>query len=125
MSGCYVYCLYSTEDGAPRYVGKASDRVSYRFKQHVAAALEKEPGPLYDWMRDVYRRDHDVLCHTLQEGIAPMDLDTFENYWIGQFGGLLNTLGNKAGTRDSAVAVQLKAHLRGELERTRMTPTIK
>ena len=62
MSGCYVYCLYSTEGGVPKYVGKASDRISYRFKQHVAAALEKEPGPLYDWMRDVYRLEHDVLC---------------------------------------------------------------
>jgi hypothetical protein len=88
----------------------------------VAAALEKESGPLYDWMRDVYRRDHDVLCHTLQEAITPMDLDLFERYWIGQFSGLLNSIGNSADTKDSAVAHSLKAHLRAELEHARTRP---
>jgi hypothetical protein len=56
---CYVCCLYSTEDGEPRYIGRASDKVSYRYEQHITAALEKESGALYDWMRDVWRRDAD------------------------------------------------------------------
>lgn len=124
MAECYVYCLYSTEDGVPRYVGRASDRVSYRFKQHVAAALEKEPGALYDWMRDVYRRSYDVLCYTLQEGIAPMDLDLFEGYWIRQFAGLLNTVGTKSDTEDSEVAKRIRAYLGSQLELARLKPAV-
>jgi hypothetical protein len=113
---CHIYCLYSTEDGVPRYVGKASDKVSYRFKQHIAAALEMEPGPLYEWIRDVWRRDFDVNVHTLQEGIVPRDLDMFEHYWIKQFEGLLNVVGNVPGTVDSEVAKQLKAGLKRILD---------
>ena len=120
---CYIYCLYSTEDGEPRYVGRAADRVSYRFKQHVAAALDKEPGPLYDWMRDVYRRDHDVGVFTLQERIIPKDLEMFELYWIGQFSNLLNVVGNKKGTADSAVAKQIKAAIQEQLRVSRTVPS--
>ena len=103
----YVYCLYSTEDGVPRYVGRAADKVSYRFKQHVTAALEKEPGALYDWMRDVWRSDFDVLVHTLQEGIVPKDEAMFEKYWIDQFSSLLNVTGNREGKEASPVAQQV------------------
>jgi hypothetical protein len=117
---CYVYCLYSTEDGQPRYVGRASDKVSYRFKQHVTAALEKEPGALYDWMRDVWRGDYDVGVYTLQEGIVPADLDLFEQYWIDQFADLLNIASNKAGKVDTSVAKQIKAAIRAQLESSRV-----
>lgn len=113
---CYIYCLYSTEDGEPRYVGRASDKVSHRFKQHITAALEKEPGALYDWMRDVWRRGFDVSVHTLQERIIPKDIDMFEKYWIDQFSNLLNIVGNKAVKRDSDVAQQIKAGLRAQLQ---------
>ena len=53
-----------------------------------------------------------------------MDLDLFEKYWIGQFSGLLNSEGNSAGTKDSAVANSLEAHLRAELEKARTKPEI-
>lgn len=98
--------------------------MSYRFRQHVAAALDKLPGVLYDWMRDVYRRNHDVLCYTLQEDIPPMDLDLFEGYWINQFSGLLNTAGNKSNAHDSDVAKRIKAHLQSELEQARAKPQL-
>jgi hypothetical protein len=112
----YVYCLYSTEDGIPRYVGKAADKVSYRFKQHVTAALEKEPGALYDWMRDVWRSEFDVAVHTLQEGIIPKDENMFERYWIEQFSNLLNVAGNRATKEPSSVAQQVIAALRAQIE---------
>jgi hypothetical protein len=115
----YVYCLYSTEDGVPRYVGRAADRVSYRFKQHVTAALEKEPGALYDWMRDVWRSDFDVSVYTLQEGITPKDEDLFERYWIDQFATLLNVAGNRAGKEASTVAQQVITALRAQIEQAK------
>jgi hypothetical protein len=115
----YVYCLYSTEDGVPRYVGRASDKVSYRFKQHVTAALEKEGGALYDWMRDVWRSDFDVLVYTLQEGIIPKDEGMFEQYWIDQFATLLNVTGNRADKKVSPVAQQVITALRTQIEKAK------
>jgi hypothetical protein len=116
---CYVYCLYSTEDGEPRYVGRSSDKVSYRFNQHVTAALEKEPGALYDWIRDAWRRGYDVCAYILQEGIIPKDLDLFEKYWISQFSNLLNVVGNTPAVIDSQVAKQVKAALRLQVHEAR------
>lgn len=115
----YVYCIYSTEDGVPRYVGKADSKVSYRFKEHITAALEKESGGLYDWMRDVWRRDHDVGVYTLQEGIIPKDHLMFEQYWIDQFADLMNVTGNRVGKANSTVARQIIAAIREQIERAR------
>ena len=115
----YVYCLYSTEDGVPRYVGRADDKVSYRFKQHITSALEKDPGALYDWMRDVWRKDFDVGVYTLQEGIIPKDHAMFEQYWIDQFADLLNVAGNKPGKQLSSTALQIIAAIREQLDRAR------
>ena len=52
----------------------ADDKVSYRFGQHLTAALDKEPGPLYDWFRDVRRRGHDVMKFVPPQlsGIQPL-----------------------------------------------------
>jgi hypothetical protein len=112
----YVYCLYSTEDGVPRYVGRTDDKVSYRFKQHITAALEQEAGAVYDWIRDVWRRGHDIGVFTLQEGIMPKDLAMFEQYWIDQFAGLLNVVGNRADKRTSALAQQVVAAINAQLD---------
>lgn len=117
--GCYVYCLYSTEDGEPRYVGRASDKVSYRFKQHITAALDCEAGALYDWMRNVWRRDFDVAVHTLQEGIIPKDMDFFERFWIHQFTNLINVIGNNSPMQDSQVAKDVKAALKAQIQQAR------
>lgn len=112
---CYVYCLFSTEDGRPRYVGKASDKVSYRFRKHVADALDMVPGPVNDWIRDVWRRSHDVSFYTIQERIIPKDLSMFEQYWIDQFGDLVNVVGNRPGKSDSTVAAQITAAIQNQL----------
>lgn len=114
--GCYIYSLFSTEDGDPRYVGQTSEKVRYRFKKHVTAALEHEPGALYDWMRDVWRRKFDVDIYILQEDVVPKDLDMFEQYWIDQFSNLLNIRKNSKTTRDSAVAKEIRAHLKTRLQ---------
>lgn len=114
-----MYCLYSTEDGAPRYVGRVDDKVSDRFKEHVAAALAQEPGALNDWIRDLWRRDFDVAVYTLQEGIVPADVAMFEQYWIDQFANLLNVTGNKPVKENSAVARLIIAALKEKIESAR------
>lgn len=116
MGGGYIYCLYSTQDGAPRYIGQTSDKVSYAFRHHVTAALEKEDGPLYAWIREVWHREHDINFYVLQARIAPKDLDMFEAYWVSQFAGLLNTVpGSKQAIADSHLAQQIKAVLAEQL----------
>jgi len=112
---CYVYCLFSTEDGRPRYVGKASDKVSYRFRKHVADALDMAPGPVNDWIRDVWRRSHDVAFYTIQERIVPKDLSMFEQYWMDQFADLVNVVGNRPGKSNSTVATQITAAIQQQL----------
>lgn len=103
----------------PRYVGKATDKVSYRFKQHLTAALEKEPGALYDWMRDVWRGDFDVAAYTLQEAIITKDEAMFESYWIDQFATLLNVTGNRAGKTGSQTARQIIAAIKAQLDQVK------
>jgi len=85
-----IYCLYSTEDGMPRYVGQTEQRPDQRHKRHLTAALEMEKGSLYDWIRDVLRKGHLVEVYVLQEDVIPADLDLYEEYWIGSFPSLLN-----------------------------------
>jgi len=65
------------------------------------------PGPVNDWIRDVWRRSFDVAFYTIQERIIPDDLNMFEQYWIDQFADLVNVVGNKPGKSDSAVAKQI------------------
>lgn len=122
MTGCYIYCLYATDEGVPRYVGRASDKVSYRFRQHITAALEKEPGPVYDWIRNVWRRDADIAVYTIQHRIVPADLEMFEQYWINQFSTLMNAAGNRPGKADSEVAKQIVAAIKAILESERDSP---
>jgi len=110
MSG-FIYCLYSSEDGVPRYVGRTNEKVSHRFKQHVTSALEQESGPVYDWIWSVWRDGHDIGVHTLQMGVVPKDMAMYEQYWIEQFAGLTNVLGNTGRQEHSEVAKQVIAGL--------------
>jgi hypothetical protein len=115
----YVYCLYSTEDGEPRYVGIATDKVSYQFKRLITASLEKEPGELYEWIRNAWRDGHDVCFHILQDGIIAKDLDLFERYWVAQFTNLLNVISEPRTAVDSPVARDIKAALRQQVQEAR------
>ena len=115
----YLLPLFDGRWRTPLCAARAGDKVSYRFKQHIAAALEKQPGALYDWIRDVWRRGFDIAVHTLQEGIVPKDLDMFERYWMDQFSDLLNVAGNNRPTQDTAVGSQVRAGLKAQLQHTR------
>lgn len=70
----YIYCLYSTEDGVPRYVGKVDDKVGYRFNEHVTAALEQESGARFrsNWHGPARaRRAKPAPSHQLDLHLAP------------------------------------------------------
>ena len=101
----YIYCLYSTQDGAPRYIGKTEGEPERRLNLHLARALEDEDrSALYEWVRSVLRSGHLVDLHVLQSEIDQNELDIFEKYWISQFIGLVNTA-NIETKRDKTTAI--------------------
>ena len=89
-----IYCLYSTEDGMPRYVGRTENTAARRYKKHITNAMEKSESHLYDWIRDAWRQQFEVEYYVLQTEIIPADLEFYERYWIGQFPKLLNVRDN-------------------------------
>ena len=114
-----VYCLYSTEDGNPRYVGRTEDGTMKRLKQHRTYALEMAEGAVYDWIRGVYRKGFEVEAHVLQMNIIPAEFEFYERYWIAQFSDLLNVHDVVAPTPESTeigrkITVSIKARLAAE-----------
>jgi hypothetical protein len=118
-----IYCLYSTGDGLPRYVGQTQDNASRTHQQHLAVALEKgEKGALNDWIRSVLRRDQAVGMRVIQDDIDAKYLDVFQQYWSEQLPNLLNT--GAAGRRKATATGQriidaIQADLRKDAERGR------
>ena len=111
-----IYCLYSPQDGRPRYVGQTGSQSRARFNQHVTQALRKEPGSLYDWMRGLYAAGSDPDYHVLQEDIIPADLDFYERYWIAQFDNLLNIrVGDTKTVLTTPTGENVIAVIRGKL----------
>jgi hypothetical protein len=96
-----IYFLYSTEDGKPRYVGRSERSGARRYREHVARALDLESGKLCDWIRSAWDSGYEVEFYVIQTAIIPADLELFEQYWIGQFAGLLN---DPAGKRPCAMS---------------------
>lgn len=116
----YIYCLYSTNDGQPRYVGMTTDTPGRRRKQHLAASLDKDlPGAVHDWIRGVLRAGHMVEVWTIQEDVIPADLLTFEKYWIDQFPNLLNK--SASARQASFEAEKITSAIREQLQRERET----
>lgn len=91
-----IYCLYSTFEGVPRYIGMTEGSAEKRYKKHVASALELANGELYDWIRETWRAKHDVSFHVLQTDIIPAELSFYERYWMSQFPNLFNKRDNDA-----------------------------
>jgi hypothetical protein len=117
--GAFVYCLYSSEDGHPRYVDCVDGRVGFRYKQHITAALDQEAGVLNEWIRDTWRRDFDIGFFTLQEGVQPDDQEMFKRYWTNQFVNLLDASAGSAPATNSATAEQIIAAIRAQLDLVR------
>lgn len=112
-----IYCLFSSSDGVPRYVGKTTREPDRRWKEHIACALNKdETGTLYDWIRDVLRRGNLVQYWVLQEDITPVELDTFESYWIGQFADLINC-SPECNSSHSTLGLQIQTAIKEQIKR--------
>ena len=111
-----IYCLYSTQDGIPRYVGKATINPEGALKKLIADALDlSEKSPLYDWMREVFRSGHIVEAYELQKEISKGELEIFENYWAEKFSGLLNAGTKSRSKRTSKVAAQVTEAIKSRL----------
>ena|SRR5271166_3789764 len=112
-----IYCLFSTEDGVPRYVGQTEGTAAKRRQRHIARALDHDVGALYDWLRAVFAKKHDVGVHVLQISVPPSDLDMFEKYWISQFENLLNLRrSNSAPATASAIGRQVIDGIKRQLK---------
>jgi hypothetical protein len=116
-----IYCLYSTGDGLPRYIGHTRDNASRAHTEHLAAALDRgEKGALCDWIRDVLRRDQAVGMRVIQDDIDLRYLDVFERYWTEQFPKLLNK-GVRSRRTPTATGQRIieaiQSHLRKDQER--------
>lgn len=114
-----IYGLYSTREGQVRYVGQTEYTARKRLDLIVTKALDREPGALCDWVRDVWRAGDEVRAHVLQDDVIPADLEMFETYWIEQFSGLLNAKPPADPARSATAIGQrvndaLRALLRGQ-----------
>lgn len=90
-----IYCLFSTADGKPRYVGQTTKAVGVRLEQHVRDAGRHARTPLHRWIHASLEAGFEIQAHVLQLHVPPGDLNLFERYWINQFPDLLN---DRAGT---------------------------
>src|SRR5690348_17061783 len=114
-----IYCLYSTQDGEPRYIGQTDGDPVRRHKHHLTCALENEERtPLYDWIRTVLRSGHLVEMYVVQEDVTPKELLLFERYWFKQFSNLLNVIDNDFRVKScSKVANAIKTSIQERLQR--------
>ncbi len=112
-----IYCLYSTEDGRPRYVGQTTKPVGLRLAQHRREARRRRHHPLHRWINDVADRGFQVRAHALQINVPPGSLNLFERYWMGQFARLINCASGAPGPRaDTVVATAVTQALRHALQ---------
>lgn len=114
-----IYGLYSTGEGLVRYVGQTEYSARKRLDLIITKALDREPGALYDWVRDAWRTEREVRAYVLQDDVIPADLEMFEAYWIEQFSGLLNIKPPSDPARAATeigerVNDAIRARLRGE-----------
>jgi hypothetical protein len=112
-----IYCLFSTADGIPRYIGQSTKPASVRYAQHLRDAIRQPTTALHRWINAVVARGFQVRVHVLQTNVRPGELDLFERYWMSQFSSLLNSDRNRAtATSNSPVAVAVHRALRQQLQ---------
>lgn len=88
-----IYCLYAADECRPRYVGQTTKSVDIRLAQHLGDARRGAATAVGGWIRGRLAAGFPIHAHILQWTVAPVDLDLFERYWIGQFTDLLNADG--------------------------------
>jgi hypothetical protein len=107
-----IYCLFSTADGRPRYVGQTTKTPPIRYYRHLGDAWRRRGTPLHRWIRITEAQGFEIRAFVLQTNVAPGDLDLFERYWMAQFASLLNTgAGTPNTAADTAVAIAVQRAL--------------
>ena len=99
----YIYGLYSTEDGAIRYVGETTQDIKDRLSAHKSESLhQKKKSHKCNWIRKVYKCGFEVKI-ILIDTATENDWEDKEIYWINEYRtkniGLTNQLpgGNSGG----------------------------
>lgn len=81
-----TYKIYTLEDsttGEIRYIGKTSQKLSYRLNQHIAEAIRSKGSThKLNWIRGLIKKDS---CPTICELDETNDPESCEIYWIAQF----------------------------------------
>jgi hypothetical protein len=112
-----IYCLFSTADGRPRYIGQTTKPPPVRHAQHLRHAERRPNTPLHRWIRRVQAAGFQVRIHVLQTDVQPRDLNIFERYWMAQFRGLLNTVtGTTVAVAETEVGRAVRRRLRQQLQ---------
>ncbi len=65
-----IYCLYSTADFRPRYVGQTTKSAVSRLRRHRRDAWRRGATALHRWIRRVEAQGFEVAVHVLQYKVA-------------------------------------------------------
>ncbi len=112
----FIYCLFSTENGVPRYVGQTCAAVGDRLNQHLRAASHRPQTRLHRWIRTSQRRGFEIRAHLLQMAVHPAEMNLSEHYWRQQFAGLLNRVGRSDRRRHTSIGQTVERALRARLD---------
>lgn len=91
-----IYCLFSTKDAVPRYIGKASDLVYERYLDHRRKAQDGKSRRVYPWMRRAWLTGFEIDYLVIATEIPPGNLNYQEGLWIRKIPNLLNERGNRS-----------------------------
>lgn len=111
-----IYCLYSSKDGIPRYVGQTESFARKRYARHVTCAIDMDQGDLYSWIRTEWENEYEVKHYVLQTDIIPAELDFYEEYWINQFPNLLNKKKNSGKKKPTEIGLKVIEAIKTSIE---------
>jgi hypothetical protein len=77
-----VYTLSDPTTGAIRYVGKTSQNLAQRIREHRRCAKRGQRQHVYCWWRSLGRSGHEPVVEAVEEGC--IDIDEAERFWIAQ-----------------------------------------
>jgi hypothetical protein len=64
-----IYCLYSTREGRPRYVGRTSKGLATRYRQHELNAADGNTDQLvHEWMREEWLAGYETQIFPIKRG---------------------------------------------------------
>ena len=106
----YVYGLIDPRDYRVRYVGRTSQRMDKRLKQHIQAAQRGGKSPVYRWLRELLPAKPRLACLEICDGLWPSrsggagchhPVEASEVKWIKRFRrDCLNDLAHEQSKRD-------------------------